>query len=72
MPPCCITAERVWSKFTMREEGRCAGLHCYGTLSGQRDSANNKHLFFLDVGRMPAASQESVHVKLVAYKATFK
>ena len=49
-----------------RKEGRFAGLHCYGTLSTQ-DSASTKHLFFLDVGRMPVASRESIqfHGKLL-------
>ena len=32
---CCFPAEGVYTKFTTREEGLHARLHCYGTLSAQ-------------------------------------
>ena len=65
MPPCCIPAEALWSTFTTRAEGRNVGLHCYGTLSA-RDLATILRLFFLDVGRMPAASRESIQSHMVS------
>ena len=47
------------------------GLHCYGTLSAQ-DSANTKRLFFLDIGRMPGASRESIQFHMVSYCSAIK
>ena len=64
LPPRCISAEGVWAKFT-REQGLDARLHCYGTQHG--DPINTKCLFFLDVGRMPAASRESIQFHMVSY-----
>ena len=48
------------------------GLHCYSTLSEQGDSVNTRRLFFLDVGRMPAASQLSIQFHMVRYCSTIK
>ena len=55
-----------------REEGRCARLHCYGTLSGQGDLVNTRHLFFLDVGRMHAVSRDSIQFHMVSYCSAIK
>ena len=46
-------------------------LHCYGTLSA-RESASTKYLFFLDVGRMPTASRESIQFHMVNYCSAIK
>ena len=65
LPPCCIPAEGVLAKFTMREEWLDARLYCYGT-SQHGDPVNTKRLFFLDVGRMPVAPQHSIQFHMVS------
>ena len=36
------------------------------------DQVNTKRLFFLDVGRMPAASRESIPFNMVSYCSAIK
>ena len=66
LPPSCITAEGYGSK--LQQGGR---IEKRSTRVQPEATANTKHLFFLDVGQMLAASRDhSVpHGKLEAYKS---
>ena len=42
-------------------------IHCQ-----HGDLVNTKRLFFLDIGRMPAASRESIQFPMVSYSSAIK
>ena len=47
-------------------------MHCYGIPSGQGNSVNTRRLFFLDAGRIPVASQDSIQFHMVSYCSVIK
>ena len=49
-------------------QGLDVSLHCYGTFSAR----GSKHLFFLEVGQMPAASRDSIQFHMVSYCSAIK